>query len=63
MYTRVTRITWPDGEKNEGMDEAMQAVRDQIMPFAQQLEGFKGFFGIFPLSLQISWQNPGHEAV
>ncbi len=46
MYTRVTRITWPDGEKNEDMDEAMQAVRDQIMPFARQLEGFKGFFGL-----------------
>jgi heme-degrading monooxygenase HmoA len=46
MYTRVARITWPQGEKVEGMDEAMQAVRDQIMPFAQRLHGFKGFFGL-----------------
>lgn len=46
MYTRVARITWPEGEKDEGMDEAMQVVREQIMPFAQQLKGCKGFYGL-----------------
>lgn len=46
MHARVTSITWPIGQKVEGMDEAIQAVRDQIVPFARQLEGFKGFLGL-----------------
>ncbi len=46
MHARVTSITWPAGEKVEGLDEAVLAVRDQIVPFAQQLQGFKGFLGL-----------------
>lgn len=46
MFARVTTIEWPEGEKIEGRDEAIQTVRDQIVPFAQQLQGFKGFLGL-----------------
>jgi hypothetical protein len=46
MHARVTSIEWPAGEKVEGMDQAIQTVRDQIVPFAQQLQGFKGFLGL-----------------
>jgi hypothetical protein len=46
MYARITSIEWPGGEKVEGMDEVIQAVRDQVVPFAKQLRGFKGFLGL-----------------
>ena len=60
MYARVMRITWPLGEKVEGMDEVIQAVRDQIVPFAQQLQGFKGFLGLSragEIILQSLWET------
>lgn len=60
MYARVTRITWPQGEKVEGMDEVIQVVRDQIVPFAQQLQGFKGFLGLSrdgEIVLQSLWET------
>jgi hypothetical protein len=60
MYARVMRITWPQGEKVEGMDEVIQAVRDQIVPFAQQLQGFKGFLGLSragEIILQSLWET------
>jgi hypothetical protein len=46
MYAQVTSIEWPAGEKVEGMGEALQTVREQIVPFAKQQRGFKGFFGL-----------------
>ncbi len=46
MHARVTSIRWPIGMKVEGMDKAVQVVRNQIMPFARQLQGFKGFLGL-----------------
>ena len=60
MYARVTRITWPQGEKVEGMDEVIQVVRDQIVPFAQGLQGFKGFLGLSragEIILQSLWET------
>jgi hypothetical protein len=46
MYAQVTSIEWPLGVKVEGRDEAIQTVRDQIVPFAKQQQGFKGFLGL-----------------
>ena len=63
MYARVMKITWPQGEKVEGMDEVIQAVRDQIVPFAQQLQGFKGFLGLSragEIILQSLWETEAY---
>jgi hypothetical protein len=60
MYAQVTTIEWPPGEKVEGMNEALQTVRDQIVPFAQQQHGFKGFLGLSQdgkLILQTLWET------
>ena len=60
MYARVTRITWPQGKKVEGMDEVIQVVRNQIVPFAQRLQGFKGFLGLSragEIILQSLWET------
>jgi hypothetical protein len=60
MYARVMRITWPEGKKVEGMDEVIQTVRDQIVPFAQQLQGFKGFLGLLrdgEIILESLWET------
>ena len=46
MYAQVTIIEWPLGVKVVGMDEAIQTVRDLIVPFAKQQQGFKGFLGL-----------------
>jgi hypothetical protein len=46
MYAQVTSIEWPLGVKVEGRDEVIQTVRDQIVPFAKQQQGFKGFLGL-----------------
>lgn len=60
LYARVTRITWPQGKKVEGMDEVIQVVRNQIVPFAQRLQGFKGFLGLSragEIILQSLWET------
>ena len=60
MHARVTKVTWPQGEKVEGLDDVIQAVRDQIVPFAQQLQGFKGFLGLSrdgEIILQSLWET------
>ena len=60
MHARVMRVTWPEGEKVEGMDGVIQVVRDQIVPFAQQLQGFKGFLGLLrtgEIILQSLWET------
>ena len=43
MYVRVTTLQWQIGKKVEAMDEAIQIVKESIVPVARQQPGFKGF--------------------
>ena len=46
--------------KVEGMDEVIQVVRNQIVPFALRLQGFKGFLGLSragEIILQSLWET------
>ncbi|HZU02968.1 MAG TPA: antibiotic biosynthesis monooxygenase [Ktedonobacteraceae bacterium] len=43
MYARVTTLQWQIGKKVEAMDEAIQIVKESIVPVSKQQPGFKGF--------------------